>query len=77
MFYIACPLRLLVEYTEGKSDWFGEWKEWKGYAYSGSMFATAIIQSLALHQYFQFMNVIGMRMRTAIIGLVYEKVCNH
>lgn len=61
-------------YTEGSSDWFGEWKEWKGYAYSGAMFGTAVIQSLALHQYFHLMMTIGMRMRTAIIGLVYEKV---
>ena len=66
--------RLLVEYTEDRSDWFGEWKEWKGYVYAGSMFVAAAIQSLALHQYFQIMNTIGMRVRTAIIGLVYEKV---
>ena len=66
--------RLLVEYTEDRSDWFGGWKEWKGYVYAGSMFVAAAIQSLALHQYFQIMNTIGMRVRTAIIGLVYEKV---
>lgn len=66
--------RLLVEYTEDRSDWFGEWREWKGYVYAGSMFVAAAIQSLALHQYFQIMNTIGMRVRTAIIGLVYEKV---
>lgn len=53
---------------------FGEWKEWKGYAYAGGMFITAVIQSLALHQYFHKMMTIGMRMRTGIIGLVYEKV---
>ena len=55
---------------------FGEWKEWKGYAYAGGMFITAVIQSLALHQYFHKMTTIGMRMRTGIIGLVYEKVIN-
>ena len=66
--------RLLVEYTEDRSDWFGEWKEWKGYVYAGSMFVAAAIQSLALHQYFQIMTTIGMRVRTAVIGLVYEKV---
>ena len=65
---------MLVEYTEERSDWFGEWREWKGYVYAGSMFVAAAIQSLALHQYFQIMNTIGMRVRTAIIGLVYEKV---
>ncbi|XP_078381051.1 multidrug resistance-associated protein 1-like isoform X2 [Oculina patagonica] len=66
-------LKLIVGYTEDKDDMFGEWKEWKGYAYAGSMFVTAVIQSLALHQYFHIMNTIGMRMRTGIIGLVYEK----
>ena len=66
--------RLLVEYTEDRSDWFGEWKEWKGYVYAGSMFVAAAIQSLALRQYFQIMTTTGMRVRTAVIGLVYEKV---
>ena len=59
---------MLVLYTEDRSNWFGEWKEWKGYAYSGSMFVTAVIQSLALHQYFHIMMTIGMRTRTAVIG---------
>lgn len=44
-------LKLLIGYTEDKDDMFGEWKKWKGYAYAGGMFVTAIIQSLALHQY--------------------------
>lgn len=66
--------RLLVGYTEDKDDMFGPWKEWKGYAYAGAMFGVAAIQSLALHQYFHIMQQIGMRMRTGIIGLVYEKV---
>ena len=53
---------------------FGKWKEWKGYAYAGSMFLIAVMQSLSLHQYFHIMMQIGMRIRTGIIGLVYEKV---
>ena len=61
-------------YTEDKDDMFGEWKLWKGYVYSGSMFVAAVIQSLTLHQYFHLMTTIGMRLRSAIIGLVYEKV---
>lgn len=66
-------LKLIVGYVEDRDDWFGEWKLWKGYAYCGAMFVTAIISSLALHQYFHIMMTIGMRLRTAIIGLVYEK----
>ena len=65
---------MIVGYTEDKDDMFGKWKEWKGYAYAGSMFVTAVIQSLALHRYFHIMTTIGMRIRTGIIGLVYEKV---
>ena len=72
--FLLYIFRLLIGYTEDKDDMFGEWKEWKGYAYAGGMFVTAVIQSLALHQYFHKMMPIGMRMRTGIIGLVYEKV---
>ena len=71
---LLCIFRLLIGYTEDKDDIFGEWKKWKGYAYAGGMFITAVIQSLALHQYFHKMMTIGMRMRTGIMGLVYEKV---
>jgi len=66
-------IRLLVEYIENKSDWFGEWKEWKGYTYCGSMFVTACIQTLLFEHSIHIMMTIGMRVHTAIIGLVYEK----
>lgn len=67
---------MLVEYTdrEHKSDVFGEWKECKGYLYAGAMLVTACIQSLAFGQFVYLMNTIGMRINTALIGLVYEKV---
>lgn len=72
----SLPYRLLVEYTdrEHKSDLFGEWREWKGYLYAGAMLVTACIQSLAFGQFVYLMNTIGMRINTALIGLVYEKV---
>ena len=66
----------MVGYTEDKDDMFGEWKEWKGYAYAGSMFLIAVMQSLSLNQHFHIMMQIGMRINTGIIGLVYEKVIN-
>lgn len=75
--FLLRTFRLLIGYIEDKDDMFGEWKEWKGYAYAGGMFVTAIIQSLALHQYFHKMMTIGMRIRTGIIGLVYEKVTDY
>lgn len=70
----SCFPRLLIEYTKHNSDWFGEWQEWKGYAYSGAMFLTAIIQSIALQQSNQRSITVGMRVQSAITGLVYEKV---
>ena len=71
MFHIF--YRMLIEYIEDKHDPSGLWK---GYVYAGSMFVAAVIQSIVLHQYFHTMFTIGMRMRSAIIGLVYEKVSN-
>lgn len=72
----SLSFRLLVEYTdpEHKSDFLGEWKEWKGYLFAGAMFVIAFIQSLAFGQFVYLMNTIGMRINTALIGLVYEKV---
>ena len=70
----ACFTRLLIEYTKHNSDLFGEWKEWKGYAYCGAMFLTAILESIALQQSYQRSITVGMRVQSAIIGLVYEKV---
>ena len=69
MLRIFC--RMLIEYVEDDHDTAGRWK---GYVYAGSMLVAAIIQSIFLHQYFHTMFTIGMRLRSAIIGLVYEKV---
>ena len=63
--------RMLIEYIEGKNDSSGVWE---GYVYAGSMLVAAVLQSIVLHQYFHTMFTLGMRMRSAIIGLVYEKV---
>ena len=42
--------------------------------YAVLMFVIAIFQSIVLHQYFLNCTVVGMRLRTAIIAAVYEKV---
>lgn len=69
MLRIFC--RMLIEYVEDDHDTAGRWK---GYVYAGSMLVAAIIQSIFLHQYFHTMFTLGMRLRSAVIGLVYEKV---
>lgn len=42
--------------------------------YAALMFLVAVVQSLILHQYFEGVNLVGMRMRTSIIASVYNKV---
>lgn len=69
-------LRMLIEYIEDKSS---TEKMWMGYVYAGSMFVSATLQSLVLQQYFHIMVTLGMKIRSAVTGLIYEKalvLCN-
>ena len=62
---------MLIEYTEDET----EYEEiWMGYVFAGSMFVSATLQSLVLQQYFHIMVTLGMKIRSAVIGLIYEKV---
>ena len=61
--------RLMINFTKNESD-----PEWRGYIYAVLLFLTAVVQSLFLHQYFHRCFTIGMRIRTAIIAAVYNKV---
>ena len=47
---------------------------YKGYAYAALMFLAPALQSIMLHQYFHRCYVVGMRIRTAVIAAVYQKV---
>ena len=47
---------------------------WWGYALAFLMFGTSLLQTLILHQHFQYCFVTGMRLRTGIIGAIYRKV---
>lgn len=38
------------------------------------MFICAVLQTLILHQHFQYCFVTGMRLRTGITGVIYRKV---
>ncbi|XP_023687022.1 ATP-binding cassette sub-family C member 3 isoform X2 [Paramormyrops kingsleyae] len=46
---------------------------WWGYALAFLMFFCALLQTLILHQHFQYCFVTGMRLRTAIVGAIYRK----
>ena len=62
--------RMLIEFIEDKK----REETWRGYVYAASMFVSAILQSLVLQQYFHIMFTLGMRVRSSVIGLLYEKV---
>ena len=64
--------RLLIEYTKNPDD-----PAWKGYFYACVLFASAITQSLVLQHYFHRCFVFGMHLKSAIISVVYNKVCYH
>ena len=59
----------MIGFTKDESE-----PDWRGYVYAVILFLTAVVQSLFLHQYFHRCFTIGMRMRTAIIAAVYNKV---
>ncbi|KAL9964351.1 hypothetical protein ACROYT_G027981 [Oculina patagonica] len=62
-------LRLLIEHVEDKDDL----DVWRGYVYGISMFVVALVQSVALQQYFRVIFSLGMKVRAAVIGMVYSK----
>lgn len=45
-----------------------------GYFYTGLLFITALIQSFALQHYFHRMFIVGARVRTSVMNLIYKKV---
>lgn len=47
---------------------------WWGFFIATLMFICAMLQTLILHQHFQYCFVTGMRLRTSITGMIYRKV---
>uniref|UniRef100_A0A8C5TUD7 Canalicular multispecific organic anion transporter 2 n=1 Tax=Malurus cyaneus samueli TaxID=2593467 RepID=A0A8C5TUD7_9PASS len=46
---------------------------WWGFLIAALMFVCAVLQTLILHQHFQYCIVTGMRLRTGITGVIYRK----
>ncbi|NXP41332.1 MRP3 protein, partial [Leiothrix lutea] len=46
---------------------------WWGFLIAALMFFCAVLQTLVLHQHFQYCFVTGMRLRTGITGVIYRK----
>ncbi|XP_077406386.1 ATP-binding cassette sub-family C member 3 isoform X2 [Vanacampus margaritifer] len=61
-------LRMLISFTKQKGV-----PDWWGYSLAFLMFFTAFLQTLILHQHFQYCFVTGMHVRTALIGAIYRK----
>ncbi|CAN6675143.1 metal resistance protein Ycf1p [Trichomonascus vanleenenianus] len=65
-------LRFLIRFVEDYND--GEYdKLTKGLAIAGGMFVISIIQTAALHQYFQRAFETGMRIKAALVAAVFRK----
>nr|XP_055026726.1 ATP-binding cassette sub-family C member 2-like isoform X1 [Misgurnus anguillicaudatus] len=61
-------LKAMVTFTQDKSM-----AAWNGYLYAILLLLVAFLQSIFLQQYFQQCFVLGMKVRTAIMGAVYKK----
>ncbi|XP_051774742.1 ATP-binding cassette sub-family C member 3 isoform X3 [Erpetoichthys calabaricus] len=61
-------LNLLIAFIK-KSDA----PSWWGFSLAFLMFFSALLQTIILHQHFQYCFVTGMRLRTAIVGAIYRK----
>ncbi|XP_048466697.1 ATP-binding cassette sub-family C member 3 isoform X2 [Rhincodon typus] len=61
-------LNMLISFIKSQES-----RTWWGYSISFLMFFSAALQTLILHQHFQYCFVTGMRLRTAIIGAIYRK----
>ena len=62
--------RLIIQYIEGR----GPQETWRGYILAFGLFIVATAQSMFLHQYFDKAVIVGLRARSAILGIVYRKV---
>ncbi|EDO36474.1 predicted protein [Nematostella vectensis] len=60
-------LRLMISFVEGNSP------SWEGYMYALIMFAAAAFQSILLHAYFHIVISAGIKIKTALTGLIYSK----
>lgn len=59
----------MISFTHDKSIY-----TWWGYFYAVLLLVVAILQSLFLQQYFQRCFTLGLKVRTAIMSVVYKKV---
>ncbi|NXT54657.1 MRP3 protein, partial [Pluvianellus socialis] len=61
-------LSVLISFIKNKDA-----PTWWGFLIAALMFICAVLQTLILHQHFQYCFVTGMRLRTGITGVIYRK----
>uniref|UniRef100_A0A672Q2P9 ABC-type glutathione-S-conjugate transporter n=1 Tax=Sinocyclocheilus grahami TaxID=75366 RepID=A0A672Q2P9_SINGR len=61
-------LRMLIAFTKQPQA-----PSWWGYSLAFLMFSASLLQTLILHQHFQYCFVTGMRLRSGIVGAIYRK----
>ena len=61
--------RLLIAFTEDDSE-----EVWKGYLYAFLFFAESIVYACFYHQLFHIGMTTGMKIKAAVIAMVYRKV---
>nr|KAG8537479.1 hypothetical protein GDO81_024468 [Engystomops pustulosus]KAG8537480.1 hypothetical protein GDO81_024468 [Engystomops pustulosus] len=62
-------LSILIDFIKNR-----EAPAWWGFSIAALMFLSSVAQTLILHQHFQYCFVTGMRLRSAITGIIYRKV---
>jgi len=63
--------RELIEFTEDDSE-----EVWKGYMYAFLLFAESVVNSCFYQQMFHIGMTTGMKIKAAVIAMVYRKVRN-
>ena len=70
-FHLVC-FSAIVEFIDDRD----QRELWEGLLYAAGMFVVAIFQTLVIQQYFKVVMVAGLKIRTAVLGIVYKKVVN-
>ncbi|CAL1540417.1 unnamed protein product, partial [Lymnaea stagnalis] len=60
-------LKLLIQFTSSDEHM------WRGFFYASMLLLIALLQSVLLHQYFHATFILGMRLRSTIIAVIYKK----
>ncbi|KAJ8688541.1 hypothetical protein QAD02_024336 [Eretmocerus hayati] len=68
MFLNPQILELLIDFTKNEDE-----PAWKGYFYASLMLIVTSLQTLDLNQYFNYMALVGLRIRTILMEIIYRK----